>query len=73
MECAAVKRNPWALTDEQARARDDAILTQYLAAVERADKFGNEAQGTEWLKRQFGHPEVRSAMMRAVVRRQASR
>lgn len=66
------RANPWALTPEQAAARDDAILDQYTAALTRSRKlYLTEAQARGWLARQFASDEVRRAVARAVERRMA--
>ncbi len=68
-----MKRNPWALTDEQARERDETIYRQFFAALPEADRIANPRRRIAFLERQFGHPAVRAAIMRAVVRKQGAR
>lgn len=65
-------RNPWALTPEQAVARDDAILEQFLKAKAHAEKVHTSAyRCAKDMERQFGNAGVRLALARAIKRREA--
>lgn len=69
-----MKRNPWALTDAEAAARDAAILNQFLAAKRHAETVhSHDRRVVRALDRQFGNPAVREALLRAVNRKMAER
>lgn len=64
-------KNPWALSEAQAIAREDAIYDQFLAAVKAADRFANQEMAEAWLKYQFRNTAVREAIMASLLRRSA--
>lgn len=67
-----MKRNPWALSDTAAAARDSAILDQFLAAKRQAETVMlDDRRVARALDRQFGNVAVREALLRAVNRRMA--
>lgn len=67
-------RNPWALTPEQATARDEAIYQQFLAAKQHAETvYVDERRVARFLEKQFGNVAVRYALLRAINRRMAQR
>lgn len=68
-----MKRNPWALTEADAAARDEAVLDQFMAAKQQAERVClDDAAVQLMLERQFGHPAVKQAVLRAVNRRRAA-
>jgi hypothetical protein len=64
------RRNPWALSKAEARAREDAILNDFLAAMVEADRrFVDPEQAWAWLSWQFD--AVRAEIMASLMRRSA--
>lgn len=66
----APTRNPWALTEAEAIARDDAILADYMAAMAEAKRrFVRDEQIDQWLHARFGKVPIYAAIIRAANRR----
>ena len=66
-------RNPWVLSEQEARARDDAIFEQFRAVSEQAiQRFATMEEAGVFMCRQgFGNPAVMAAVVRSMKRRSA--
>jgi len=68
------RANPWAISAEQAAAREDAIFDQFQAEIKSADRrFSTEQRKAAYLDKQYGNRAVKAAIMAALMRRSAPR
>lgn len=67
-----MKRAPWVLTEEEARARDIALVLEFHNAVRQSQRIVDPERRKAWLTQQFGGPTVLKALEAAVERLERS-